>query len=43
VWWRGEVHTGIWRGTLRVRDHLEELGVDERIILKWIIRKWDGA
>ena len=37
------MHTGIWRGTLRVRDHLEELGVDERIILKWIIRKWDGA
>jgi hypothetical protein len=26
---------------LRVRDHLEEPGVDGRIILRWIFRKWD--
>jgi hypothetical protein len=25
----------------RERDHLEEPGVDWRIILKWIFRKWD--
>ena len=23
------------------RDHLEDPGVDERIILRWIFRKWD--
>ena len=26
---------------LRERDHLEDSGVDERIILRWIFRKWD--
>jgi hypothetical protein len=31
---RGEVHTGVWWENLRERDHLEDAGVDERIILK---------
>jgi hypothetical protein len=39
----GEVHTAFWRGDLRERDHLEDLGVDVRIILNWIFKKWDGA
>jgi hypothetical protein len=28
-------------GSLRERDHLEAPGVDGRIILMWIFRKWD--
>jgi len=35
-----EVNTGFWRGNLRERDHSEDPGVLEKIILKWIIRKW---
>jgi hypothetical protein len=34
-----KVHTGIWWGYLRERDHLEEVGVDGKIILKWIFGK----
>ena len=36
-----EVYTGFWWGNLRERDHLEDPGVDGRIILRWIFRKWD--
>jgi hypothetical protein len=36
------VHTGFSWGNLRVRDHLEDLRVDERIVLKWIFKRWDG-
>jgi hypothetical protein len=42
MWGRGEVYTGFWWGNLRERHHLENLGVDERMILKWIFKKWDG-
>jgi len=38
---RGEVYTGFWLGYLRESDHLEEPGVDGRIMLRWIFRKWD--
>ena len=38
---RGELHRGLWWGNLRERDHLEDLGIDGRIILRWIFRKWD--
>jgi hypothetical protein len=38
---RGKLYTGFWRQNLRERDHLEDPGVDERIILRWIFRKWE--
>jgi hypothetical protein len=28
-------------GKREERDHFEDLGVDGRIILKWIFKKWD--
>jgi hypothetical protein len=30
-------------GGLREGDHLEAPGADGRIILKWILRRWDGG
>jgi hypothetical protein len=35
------VHKDFWWGNLRKRDHLANLYVDRRIILKWIFRRWD--
>jgi len=35
------VYTGFWWGNLRDRDHLEDPIVDRRIILKWILKKWE--
>jgi hypothetical protein len=36
-----EASTGFWWENLRVRDHLGDPGLDGRIILRWIFRKWD--
>jgi len=35
-----EAYTGFWWGNLRERDHLGDPGVDGRIILRHIFRKW---
>jgi hypothetical protein len=37
---RREVYTGFWWGNLREGDHLEDPGIDGRIILIWIFKKW---
>jgi hypothetical protein len=41
VWGRGEVCTEFWWENLRERDHWRAPGVDGRIILRHIFRKWD--
>ena len=47
-WVKYTAHTGerrgtykFWWGTLRKREHLEDPGIDGRIILSLIFRKWE--
>jgi hypothetical protein len=35
------MYTGFWWGNLQNRDYLEDPGIDWRIILRCIFRKWD--
>jgi hypothetical protein len=36
---RTEIHTGFWRGQVKARHALEDLGLDGRIILQCILEK----
>jgi hypothetical protein len=38
---RGEACTGFWWGNLTERDNWGDAGVDGRIVLRWVFRKWD--
>jgi hypothetical protein len=40
---RGEVCTRFWWGNLREIDHWGDPGVDGKIIVRWIFRKWEGV
>jgi hypothetical protein len=36
------MYTGFWRKNLKGTDHLEDLGVDGRILSKWILKTRNG-
>jgi hypothetical protein len=37
---RGEVYKGFWWRNMRERNNLEDTGVDWRVILRWMSRKF---
>jgi hypothetical protein len=41
VFGKGDVYTVFRWGNLKERAHLGDPGIDGRIILRWIFRKWD--
>jgi hypothetical protein len=41
LWGRREACIWFWWGNLRESDHWRDPGVDGRIIVGWIFRKWD--
>jgi hypothetical protein len=36
------MYTRFWWGNLTEKDYLVDLGIGERMILKWIFKKWGG-
>jgi hypothetical protein len=38
-----EGRTEFWWGNLRETDHLEDLGLDGNIMVKWIFKNCDGV
>jgi hypothetical protein len=41
VWETGEAHKGFCWENMGKRDHWEDLGVDGKLILKWLLKKWN--
>jgi len=41
--WGRDIHRVILSGKLRESCHLENLGLDGKIILKWILKTFSGA
>ena len=39
---KGEVYTGFWWGNLKERDHLGDPVISGRIMLRWVVRKWEA-
>jgi hypothetical protein len=39
AWELCEVHSELWLENLKGRDHLENLIIDGRIILEWLLKK----
>jgi hypothetical protein len=37
-----EVCTGFWLGGRRETDHLEDIGLDGKIVLKRVFKRWNG-
>jgi hypothetical protein len=42
AWETSQKHTKFWSENLKGRDNLESLGVDGRIVLKWILNNQDA-
>jgi hypothetical protein len=40
---RRRMHTGFWCESQKELDQWEEVDVDGRIVLKWILEKYDGV
>jgi hypothetical protein len=42
VTWTGKVHARFSLGDVKERHHFVDLGVDGKIILRWIFKRCDG-
>jgi len=40
IWGRREMNREFWWGNLKQTDHLQDLDLDMRIILRWVLGKW---
>jgi hypothetical protein len=40
--YEGKMRRGFWHEKLEEGDHLENLGIDGKIILKWILNRLEG-